>query len=86
MFLVFVMYSNYKINYKSIHLIGHSLGAHIAGNVGKYFNGNIQRITGLDPANPLFFQLSTDSIHHTDATFVDIIHTCGNILGEIWPR
>ncbi|XP_054162370.1 inactive pancreatic lipase-related protein 1-like [Oppia nitens] len=58
-----------------IHLIGHSLGAHIAGYVGKRIPG-IARITGLDPAEP-YFQ-NTDPrvrLDKSDALFVDVIHT-----------
>lgn len=45
---------------KNIHLVGHSLGAHVVGLVGrivKFRFGNklqIQRITALDPAGPGF--------------------------------
>lgn len=44
------------------------------------------RITGLDPASPLYWKWSPDAIRETDGRFVDIIHTCGEALGEIWPR
>lgn len=69
-----------------IHVIGHSLGAHIAGNVGRYMGGSLGRITGLDPAAPLYIRQSYDAIQITDASFVDIIHTNGEALGEIWAR
>jgi pimeloyl-ACP methyl ester carboxylesterase len=57
------------------HLIGHSLGAHIAGYAGNRVKG-LGRISGLDPAGP-FFQ-GTDPIVHldtSDALFVDVIHS-----------
>ncbi|XP_026519887.1 lipase member I [Notechis scutatus] len=60
----------------SIYMIGVSLGAHIAGFVGKTYNGKIGRITGLDPAGPLFTKkLANERLDHTDAQFVDVIHS-----------
>lgn len=59
----------------TFHLIGHSLGAHIVGYAGERLPG-LPRITGLDPAGPLFIE--TDPVVRldtTDAAFVDIIHT-----------
>ncbi|XP_026684576.1 pancreatic triacylglycerol lipase-like [Diaphorina citri] len=63
-----------------VHLIGHSLGAHLSGYVGStlrtVYNLKLGRITGLDPADPYFS--GTESIVRldpTDATFVDIVHT-----------
>lgn len=70
----------------SIHLIGHSLGAHVVGFIGKEVQsmglGKVSRITGLDPAKP-FFELATikDRIDKSDAEFVDIIHTNS---GNLW--
>lgn len=39
--------------------------------------------TGLDPALPLFkgVQETKFRLDYNDATFVDIIHTCGGVLG-----
>jgi hypothetical protein len=64
-----------------VHLIGFSLGAQIAGIAGqhiKHYTGKpIQRITGLDPAGPLFqyTPIKGKRLDHTDAYFVDVVHT-----------
>ncbi|XP_068114476.1 pancreatic lipase-related protein 2-like isoform X2 [Hyperolius riggenbachi] len=60
---------------QNLHLIGHSLGAHIGGEAGKTVDG-IGRITGLDPSRP-YFEGTPEIIHldASDADFVDIIHT-----------
>ncbi|KAL7011647.1 hypothetical protein ACKWTF_014367 [Chironomus riparius] len=73
-----------------VYIIGHSLGAHIAGRVGnllQHQNITLPRITGLDPAGPLFdypaikkkmFKISSSDhtpLSKDDAKFVDIIHT-----------
>ncbi|XP_039961152.1 lipase member H-like [Bactrocera tryoni] len=68
---------------KRIHLIGHSLGAHIMGYAGSYTKYRVGRITGLDPARPAFENCSGPE-HHldpSDADFVDVIHSCGGVLG-----
>uniref|UniRef100_A0A7N5JAM0 Lipase I n=1 Tax=Ailuropoda melanoleuca TaxID=9646 RepID=A0A7N5JAM0_AILME len=63
----------------NFHFIGISLGAHISGFVGKIFQGQLGRITGLDPAGPKFSGKSfNDRLDHTDAKFVDVIHSDTN--------
>ncbi|XP_045505201.1 pancreatic triacylglycerol lipase-like isoform X1 [Colias croceus] len=69
-----------------IHIIGHSLGAHIAGFTGKTFQEltrrNIGRISGLDPAGPCFSHVEPElRLKHTDADFVDVIHTDAGVYG-----
>ena len=61
---------------KLIHAIGHSLGAHLVGHIGKQnSHTKIGRITGLDPAKPQIDE--SDRIAKTDAEVVDVIHTNG---------
>lgn len=69
-----------------IHLLGHSIGAHVVGQAGKMLQQNhsitVDRITGLDPAKPLFYDGDDDkSLTRDDAKFVDIIHTNPACLG-----
>ncbi|XP_055341033.1 pancreatic lipase-related protein 2-like isoform X2 [Paramacrobiotus metropolitanus] len=63
-------------DYATVHLIGHSLGAHIAGYAGEQVK--IGRITGLDPAG-LYFKDMPPSVRldPTDADLVDTIITDG---------
>jgi len=63
---------------EDMHIIGHSLGAHICGYAGERLQ-HLGRITGMDPAEP-YFQ-NTDKVVRldpTDALFVDVIHTDGS--------
>ncbi|XP_060851334.1 pancreatic triacylglycerol lipase-like [Rhopalosiphum padi] len=72
------------IDSSDIHLIGHSLGAHVVGSCGYHFkSGKIGRITGLDPAAPGYETISVHLPHlnKEDAEFVDIIHTSGGTIG-----
>lgn len=63
-----------RITTSRVHCIGHSLGAHVCGFAGK--NLRIGRISGMDPAGPLFKgQISSSRLDYTDADFVDVIHT-----------
>lgn len=73
--------------FEKIHLIGHSLGAHIVGSAGRHFsnitNRKIHRITGLDPANPCFNSESIlTGLHRGDAKFVLVIHSNPGGLGK----
>ncbi|XP_062561793.1 lipase member H-A-like isoform X1 [Armigeres subalbatus] len=65
-----------------IGLIGHSLGAHIAGLAGKKTKKKVAFIVGLDPAAPLFrLKKPTERLSNNDAHYVEVIHTNGKALG-----
>lgn len=76
---------NLNVPLEKVHMIGFSLGAHVAGFAGAEL-GNVSRITGLDPAGPLFeSQDPRVRLDATDANFVDVIHSNGEqlILGGL---
>lgn len=80
--LIYYLHNKLAASWTSIHIIGHSLGAQAAGYAGYFTKGKVGRITGLDPAMLLFSPANTDSrLDHTDAQFVDVIHTSAGILG-----
>ncbi|XP_074652888.1 pancreatic lipase-related protein 2-like [Tubulanus polymorphus] len=59
-----------------VHLIGHSIGAHVAGYIGAALNASIGRISGLDLADPLYGDHDKAvRLDASDAKFVDVIHT-----------
>ncbi|XP_026319732.1 pancreatic lipase-related protein 2-like isoform X2 [Hyposmocoma kahamanoa] len=75
------------VSMDDVHLIGHSLGAHVVGIAGAYVKkGPIDTITGLDPAYPLFTLGNKDArLDKHDARHVEVIHTCGGYLGFMSP-
>ncbi|XP_011314846.1 pancreatic lipase-related protein 2 [Fopius arisanus] len=76
-----------NISLANVHILGHSLGAHIAGFAGSNLSGTVGRITGMDPARPGFespiFKDQNARLDPSDAVFVDVIHTCAGTLGFI---
>ncbi|KAL4717360.1 hypothetical protein ACJJTC_017247 [Scirpophaga incertulas] len=65
-------------SYSTMHLVGFSLGAHVVGNAGRQLEGKVARITGLDPAGPLW-TVNSNKINKGDAQYVENIHTDGNL-------
>ncbi|XP_037042899.1 pancreatic lipase-related protein 2-like [Bradysia coprophila] len=76
----------------SIHIIGHSLGAHVAGFVGKYMASSgpnpqiLRHISALDPAGPTIGSYECSRrLCYTDASFVETFYTNGGTLGMYNP-
>ncbi|KAG9436982.1 phospholipase A1 magnifin [Apis mellifera carnica] len=67
------------IDLNKLHVIGHSLGAHIAAHIGRSMK-ILNRITGLDPAFPLFYP-SECHLRSSDAKAVVILHTDSGFYG-----
>lgn len=79
-FLIGQMKRLRDVDARDCHIIGHSLGAHIAGYAGERLE-NLGRISALDPAAPYFEDMPISvRIDPTDANFVDVIHTDLNSL------
>uniref|UniRef100_A0A0A1XTJ9 Pancreatic lipase-related protein 2 n=1 Tax=Zeugodacus cucurbitae TaxID=28588 RepID=A0A0A1XTJ9_ZEUCU len=68
-----------------MHVIGFSLGAQLANYVARNLGSfQLPRITGLDPAMPLFITSGiNDKLDPSDAVFVDVIHTNAFVQGKI---
>lgn len=82
------LHAAYNANLKTIHLVGHSLGAQISGFAGKLIQNstgvNLSRITGLDPAGPLYrLAGERDRLAETDADLVVVLHTDGGVNGYL---
>ena len=88
-----------QLNPTTTHCIGHSLGAHVCGFAGQAFQQNnrtMDRISGLDPAGPLFLVGSIPGrkkiisspdgrLDPTDARYVNVLHTDGDLYGTMVP-
>lgn len=79
---------NQTIPPSKLHLIGFSLGAHVVGQIGRTYKNItgqlVERITGLDPANPCFYG-KVPGLVKGDAKFVDIIHSSPGVVGKREP-
>ncbi|XP_047508858.1 lipase member H-like isoform X3 [Pieris napi] len=90
--------SKHGLDLDKVHLIGHSLGAHLIGATGKQLKKKkkiVGRITGLDPAGPLYNKPTLlKGLNKNDAVFVVAIHTNPQLYGtsnnvghiDIWPN
>ncbi|XP_068205847.1 pancreatic triacylglycerol lipase-like [Palaemon carinicauda] len=74
-----IMHIVVQLDITTLHVTGHSLGAHLGGIVGHHVvYGPLGRITGLDPAGPSYRGAPEEEmLDISDATFVEVIHTNG---------
>ncbi|CAO1386505.1 unnamed protein product [Diamesa serratosioi] len=92
---------NDGLDIQKLHLVGFSVGSHMAGLIGRHIQTKsskkftVKRITALDPAYPLFYpNLAYQPINKNDAEFVDVIHTDAGLYGtpipsgtvDFWPN
>lgn len=78
------------LDLSQVHILGHSLGSHVAGYAGEKLNGQVGRITGMDPAgsflNYLYEGIFWDYVINC---FSDLqVHTMKalKILDQNWIR
>jgi pimeloyl-ACP methyl ester carboxylesterase len=81
------LYANKLIaSYKDVNIIGHSLGAHVAGIAGKNTREKVAIIFGLDPAGPLFYMSEPERrLNFGDALQTVSVHTNGRFKGFYRP-
>jgi len=80
--------ANKQIQFSDMTIIGHSLGAHIAGQAGRNvkskYGGTVARIVGLDPAGSfLGMEVKRENrLQKGMGGFVDIYHSNRGTLGD----
>lgn len=86
-FIKFLLDAEAICSLGKVHLLGFSLGAHVAGVAGMYLKNKtgikVGRITGFDPAGPEFGEDVKPNyrLDKEDADFVDVIHSNAGNLG-----
>ncbi|XP_075158128.1 phospholipase A1-like [Haematobia irritans] len=75
------------LSFDALTVVGHSLGAHVAGQIGKNVRkGRVRTVIGLDPALPLFsYYKPKTRLAATDGVYVEAIHTNSGLWGFLKP-
>ncbi|XP_026747851.1 pancreatic triacylglycerol lipase-like [Trichoplusia ni] len=71
-------------NLNSYHIIGHSLGGHQAGIIGRNLGGQVAYVTALDPALPSWTS-NNERFRESDGVYTEVIHTNAGNLGYLTP-
>jgi len=80
--LLLFMMENFGLSASDVHVIGWSLGGQLVAFIGQQTNGQLARITGLDPAGFLWHTAPPEGkLSPGDAQFVDVIHSAGLWIG-----
>ncbi|XP_026747853.1 lipase member H-like [Trichoplusia ni] len=66
------------------HIVGHSLGGHKAGIVGRNLDGKIAYITALEPMNA-GWNTNNNRFAASDGVYTEVIHTNAGVLGYMMP-
>ncbi|XP_065332042.1 phospholipase A1 VesT1.02-like [Cloeon dipterum] len=89
-YLIEHLVNSSNANVRDFHIVGFSLGSHVAGIAGAKIASltgqKLPRITGLDPASVLYGGSPLDErLDVTDADYVEVVHTSGGYLGYLDP-
>ncbi|XP_041984071.1 lipase member I-like [Aricia agestis] len=68
-----------KVSLATLHLVGFDLGAHVVGFAGRVLNGNVARITGLNPSDSQWGS-NSQRLSISDARYVEVIHTDSGLM------
>lgn len=83
---IFILFlEDLGVDLNNVSLVGHSLGAHVAGITGDHLGGEVNAIYALDPAGPMFTQPTVIDekyrLDPSDAKYVQAIYTTKFALG-----